>query len=78
MKKEMKNEIHPEKDEERYAPSQGKMFAGAAAVIGLASIGWAIVCFCGGPDGAAGSPASIKAGLIFSGIGVGLLYYSFK
>lgn len=70
--------MNPEKDEERYTPSQGKMFAGAAALIGLAAIGWAIFCFCGGPDGAAGSPASIKAGLIFSGIGIVLLYYSFR
>lgn len=54
------------------------MFAGAAALIGLAAIGWAIVCFCGGPDGAVGSPASIKAGLIFSGIGIALFYYSFR
>lgn len=55
-----------------------KMFGSAAALIGLAAIGWAVVCFCGGPDGEFASVTSIKAGLIFSTIGAGLLYYSFR
>jgi hypothetical protein len=79
IRNEEANETSEMKNDGRKWPlPEGRMFSGVAGFFGLLFTLWAIICFCGGPDGQFGSISSIKAGLLSSGIAGGLFYYSFR
>lgn len=65
-------------DRRKWPLPEGRPFSGVAGFLGIFFIFWAIICFCGGPDGQFGSISSIKAGLLYSGVAGGLFYYSFR
>jgi len=81
-KRDIRNEEATEtteiKNGRKWPLPEGRMFSGVAGFLGLFFTLWAIICFCGGPDGQVGSISTIKAGLLYSGIAGGLFYYSFR